>query len=155
MHYEVGAIVVTDAVLYGPAGDVTRYVSKVQRRGTAAAKAAAPHGAATGRVNKSRANAAYPVGSLKASIKSSRKKVNLRVYDVTIRADVPYALFVEKGTGAIFSKSARSKGQFAPLGEGRGMYLPGNPGWGKSKIRQRVRGQRARGFLQKGLDAAV
>lgn len=163
MRAEITKIVVTDSVLFGATGDVGRWARAVERNFTRNAIEEAPTGATSGRVNKSRANAAYPVGSLKASISGEVTRIGVRHLQTIISVDVPYALYVIKGTGPIFSRSARVPagtrdesgrgigGQFAPIGWGGdivgGMYLPGNPGWGKARIRQHVSGQHANPFL--------
>lgn len=155
-------VVVTDSKLFNRTGDVGRWAARVEASFTAHAEAEAPTGFGSGRVNKSRANAAYPVGSLKASIHGEVERVGVRHLQTTVSVNVPYAMYVIKGTGPIFSKSARipagepGAGQFAPIGFGEaGMYIPANPGWGKSKIRQHVRGQRANDFLGRAFAATA
>lgn len=158
---EIVAVVVTDTKLFNRTGAVGVWSEKIKVAFEAHAVEEAPTGADTGRINKSRANAAWPVGSLKANISGDVDRVGPRQIVTTISSRAPYSLYVIKGTGPIFSKSARipagepGAGQFAELGEGRGMYIPGNPGWGGSKIRQHVRGQKANNFLARAFDATA
>jgi hypothetical protein len=155
---ELYAIVVTDTKLFNRTGAVGVWAEKVNVAFVAHAIAEAPIGTDTGRVNKSRANSGWPVGSLKANIAGGVTRVGPRQLETTIASYAPYSLYVIKGTGTIYSKSARipagepGAGQFAPLGEGSGMYIPGNPGWGGSKIRQHVSGQKANNFLGRAFD---
>lgn len=156
----IEGIVITDTVLFNRTGDVRRWADRVEAAFTRHAIEQAPSGAETGRIHKSRANASEPVGSLKAGISGSVNRVGPRQLETLVYSTASYSLYVLKGTGTIFSKSARipagepGAGQFAPL-EGAGLYLPANPGWGKSKVRQRVRGQRANNFLQAAFDATA
>lgn len=158
MAYAITTVEVHDQILFAPTGPVGRWATSVARQLKSNTVAAAPDGARSGRVNKSRANAAYPVGSLKRSISSDTNRTSTRTFNIEVAVDVPYAMFVLKGTGpVIFAASARipkgqpGAGQFAPL-DGGGMYLPANPQYGNSKMRQRVRGQAANNFLQEGFD---
>jgi hypothetical protein len=162
LHAEMTKIVVTDSKLFNRTGAVGRWAAGVEASFTAHAIAEAPTGFGSGRVNKSYANAAYPVGSLKASIRGEVERVGVRHLVTTVSVNVPYAIFVIRGTGPIFSRSARipagepGAGQFAPLEFGvSGMYIPANPGWGKAKIRQHVRGQAANNFLGRAFDATA
>jgi hypothetical protein len=158
MRYEWHVGVVTDTKLYGRTGDVGRWAASVERQFTRHAIAKAPHGAASGRDRKSRANAAYPPGSMKANIFGQVSRVGPRQLQTLIYVDVPYALYVIKGTPpVIWSKSARTAGgQFAELGgeEATGMYLPANSA-GPQMFRQRVRGQRPNNFLGEAFDATA
>lgn len=157
---EIVGIVVTDTKLFNRTGDVGRWAARVETAFTLHAIEEAPSGESTNRVHKSRANAAWPVGSLKANIHGDVARVGLRQLQTTISSDAPYSLYVLRGTGMIFSKSARvpkgepGAGQFAEL-EGGGMYIPSNPGWGRSRIRQRVRGQKPNDFLGRAFDATA
>ena len=58
---------IRDQKLFLPSGDVGRWCRRISREMDYAGKTEAPTGASSGRVNKTRANAAYPVGSLKAN----------------------------------------------------------------------------------------
>lgn len=162
LRAEIYKTVVTDTKLFNRTGDVGRWAERVKVAFVAHAIEQAPTGASTGRVNKSRANAAFPVGSLKASIRGDVERIGPRHLQTTVSANTPYAIHVIKGTGPIFSRSARipagqaGAGQFAPIGFGfGGMYIPANPGWGKAKIRQHVSGQRANNFLGRAFDATA
>lgn len=158
---ELVGIVVTDTKLFGRTGAVGAWAQRVETAFTLHAIEEAPIGTDTGRVNKSRANAGEPVGSLKAGISGSVDRVGPRQLQTTVSSAASYSLYVIKGTGPIYSKSARipagepGAGQFAELGEGRGMYIPANPGYGRSKIRQHVRGQAANNFLARAFDATA
>ena len=155
VRYEMGAIVITDTKLFNRTGAIGLWAERVESRFTANAIAKAPSGADSGRVNKSRANAAYPVGSLKAGISGGVRRIGPRQLQTIVQSSAPYSLFVIKGTGMIFSTSARdSGGRFTPL-EGAGLYIPSNPGWGKSQMRQRVRGQAPNNFLGAAFDATA
>jgi hypothetical protein len=136
-------VVVNDTKLFGPTGDVRRWADKVAVKFTVNAKAEAPTGAATGRVNKT---GPFPVGSLKRNIYFEVTRVGPRQLVTTISVQVPYAMYVLKGTGTIYAKR-NERGHF-PTAEG-GLYIPANPGWGKSLMRQRVRGQKANPFLDR------
>lgn len=161
MRYELEAIVVTDTKLFGRTGDIGRWAAGVERAFTRNAVLKAPSSLESGRPNKSRANAAWPSGSMRESIHGEVRRVGVRQLETVIYVDVPYAVYVIKGTGPlIFAKSARipageeGAGQFATLEEGRGMYLPGQPAW-KSRYRQRVRGQKPNNFLGEAFDATA
>lgn len=157
LNAEIVGIVVTDTKLFNRTGEVGRWAARVEVAFTAHAVEEAPIGSDTGRVNKSSANAGEPVGSLKAGISGSVNRVGPRQLETIVASSASYSLYVIKGTGTIRSKSARDtiSGQFAPLGPGSGMYIPANPGWGKAKIRQRVRGQSANNFLGRAFDATA
>lgn len=154
MRYELTGLVVTDSKMFNRTGTVGRWAETVNVRFTANAKAEAPHGADTGRINKT---GSYPVGSLRDSITGDVDRIGPRQLQTTISVGVPYALAVLKGTGPwIFAKSARDEGgRFVSLEEGVGMYIPANPGWGKSLMRQRVRGQSANNFLERAFAATA
>lgn len=147
-------IVVTDSKLFNRTGAVGRWAAGVERAFTRHAISEAPSGIESGRPNKSRANMAYPAGSMKLSISGEVQRVGPRHIQTTVSVNVPYALYVLRGTGVIFSKSARvpagqpGAGQFQT---GRGLYLPAQP-FAKSLMRQRVRGQRANNFLARAFD---
>lgn len=158
MEIRVVAVEVHDEVMYGPTGLVGRWATSVARELKSAAIAEAPTGATSGRVNKSRANAHEPVGSLKKGIRSATSRTGPHSLDIELISTASYSLYVLKGTHSpIIAKSARipkgqpGAGQFASLEEGGGMYLPGNPGWGKSKMRQRVSGQRPNRFIDRAV----
>lgn len=165
MQYVTTRIVVTDTKLFNRTGDFGRWAANVERAFTTNAIIEAPTGRDSNRIHKSRANALFPVGSLKASIRGDVDRVAVRHFQTTISVNVPYAIYVLKGTNRIYSKSARIPagtrdadgrplgGQFTPLGyEGAfsgGMYLPGNPGWGAARVRRSVAGQSANPFLDR------
>lgn len=159
--YRIEAIVVTDTKLFNRTGNIGRWAESVNTSFVLHAREMAPSSLLSGRPNKSRANAAFPSGSMKLRISGGVNRVGPRQLETVIYVDVPYAMYVIKGTPAlIFSKSARGAagsgvgGQFLPLEEGVGMYLPGQPAW-KSRFRQRVRGQRANNFLDQAFNATA
>lgn len=146
INMSVTSVVVNDTKLFGPTGDVRRWAEKVAVRFTLYSKAEAPTGAATGRVNKT--SSAFPVGSLRRNIFFEVTRVGPRQLVTTVSVAVPYAMYVLKGTNTIIARG--EGGRFATAEEG--MYIPANPGWGRSKFRQRVRGQRANPFLDRAYD---
>jgi hypothetical protein len=162
VYYTVSAIVVEDIKLFNRTGMVGRWAENIKNEAVAFSTLEAPDGNASGRTAKSRWTythiGPYPPGSMKRSISGEVLRVGPRQLNTKIVVDVPYALYVIKGTGTIFSKSARSTtGQFTEIGsEGRGessrggMYLPANAK-GKATVRQRVRGQRANNFLGRAM----
>ena len=154
---EIVGIVVTDSKLFNRTGDVGRWAERVNVAFVRHAIEEAPIGTNTGRVNKSRANAHEPVGSLKAGISGDVDRVGPRQLVTTVSSSASYSLYVIKGTSTIYSKSARTPtGQFAALGPGQGMYLPANPiPGGSAKMRQRVSGQKANNFLGRAFDATA
>lgn len=160
--FDITTIVITDTKLFNRTGQVGLWAARVEAKFTANAKTEAPHGGEKGRWNKSnwsKANLGVgPAGSLRRSISGEVVRIGPRHLQTTVSVDVPYALAVIRGTGTIFSKGARvprgeeGAGQFREIGFGRGMYLPANPGWGKARFRQRVRGQSANNFLGRAFD---
>lgn len=159
---EIVGIVVTDTKLFNRTGAVGVWAEKINVAFVAHAIEEAPIGTDTGRVNKSRANAHEPVGSLKAGISGDVNRVGPRQIETLVSSSASYSLYVIKGTGTIFSKLARvpageeGAGQFAALGPGQGMYLPANPiPGGSAKMRQRVSGQAANNFLARAFDATA
>jgi hypothetical protein len=148
-----------DEVLFASTGPIGRWATSVARELKSSAVAQAPHGSDSGRINKSRANASEPVGSLKRGIRSSARRAGPRQLEIELVSTASYSMYVIKGTGTIYSKSARipkgepGAGQFASMEEGGGMYLPANPGYGGSKMRQRVRGQKANNFMGRAVEA--
>jgi len=156
MHAEIVAIHVNDLKLFAPTGPIGRYRASVAASMTRHAKTEAPMNS---RTRKSRANAAYPVGSLKRLISTSTANITARQFEIITSSGAPYSTYVLKGTSRIYSRSARvpkgqpGAGQFAPLDWGghQGMYIP--PGMGhKALIRQSVSGQAANNFLERAFD---
>jgi hypothetical protein len=150
---QIVVVEIHDEVLFLPTGPVGRWATSVARELKNHAIREAPSGRDSGRVNKSHANAHEPVGSLKRKISSSTTRAGAHIINIDLTSGASYSRYVLKGTSTIYSSTARipkgepGAGQFATLEEGRGMYLPGNPGWGRSKIRQRVSGQAANNFI--------
>lgn len=147
MHYEISHIEVDDLKLFGPTGDFGRWMQRIEYEAISEAVREAPHGAGSGRVNKT---GPYPVGSLQASIECDYDRIAARIYELTLSANVPYAVYVHEGTGTII-KQVPGQG-FAAAKAGQGMYLPANPGWGPARWRQRVRGQNANPFLTRAME---
>lgn len=156
MRYEIEGIVITDTKLFNRTGNVGRWAERVESTFTRNAILKAPSSLESGRPNKSRANAAYPSGSMKLNIYGEVRRVGPRQLETVVYVAVPYAMYVIKGTPPlIFSKSARSAtGRFIGLEPGTGMYLPGQPAWA-ARRRQRVRGQRANNFLGDAFDTTA
>lgn len=162
MSFRLVAVEIHDEVLYAPTGAVGRWATAVARELKSAAVAEAPTGATSGRVNKSRQNASEPVGSLKRGIRSSTSRTGPHSLDITLESTASYSLYVLKGTPTTYSKSARFPagtyeagqavgGRFIPLGPQSGMYLPANPGYGRSKFVQKRKGQRANPFFDRAV----
>lgn len=161
MYYTVSKVLVTDQHLFNRTGMIGRWAERIKNEAVAFTRKEAPDGRASGRDRKSDWTYShlgpYPPGSMKRSISGEVLRVGPRQLNTKIVVDVPYALYVIKGTGTIFSKSARvpageeGAGQFREIGfEEGGMYLPSNSR-GKAMMRQRVRGQRANNFLARGM----
>lgn len=164
MRARLVASIVHDQALYSPAGDVTRWVHRVNRALGNNVRREAPRGRDSGRVNKTSHWAGYPEGSLKRSISNRVDHVSLRLYVTNLSVNVPYAMYVIKGTGPIRARMARIPagtysasgqplgGRFAP--GARGMVLPPNVVNGRSYrggIRvQQVSGQAPNNFIRRG-----
>lgn len=146
LRFQFDRAVVTDAVLYTPAGSVGRWVSSVERTMQRNAVLQAPNGAQTGRINKT---SGFPPGYLQASISSSVLRAGPRRFNIEVRADAPYAYYVHEGTSTIYARTAL--GTFRTNEEG--MFIPGNPGWGRSRRAARVRGQAANPFFDRAFRA--
>jgi hypothetical protein len=92
-----------------------------------------------------------PPGHLISMLNSDVTQVG-KVFDIVERSRASYSRYVIEGTGTIYARSPDRKG-FATAGEGGGaMYLPANPGYGRGRWRQRVRGQSANNFLGRAYD---
>lgn len=130
-------LVIYDSVLFNRTGQVRRWADRVEKKFTYNAWAEAPDGFETGRENKSRQNAMFPAGSLKESIEGEVTRVAPKHLVTTISVNVPYALYVLKGTGDIFPVTAEY------------LYLPPNPGHGTRTRHQWVSGQEANNFLSR------
>jgi len=146
MHYEMGKVLVTDLKLFGPTGDFGRWMQRIDFELGEEAARQAPSGATSGRINKT---SGYPVGSLIASVDCDHDRMSPRLYELVLSANVPYAAYVHEGTRDIYKQS--SSGGFAAAAPGEGMYIPGNPGWGPARWRQKVRGQSANPFLTRAM----
>lgn len=155
MRYMISKVVVTDSVLYGRTGDVRKWADEIEVTYRGIATKEAPHGADTGRINKT---GYYPVGAMRASIVGEVNRIGPRHLQTTISVEVPYALAVLRGTNTIYARTAggRFRGG-APTGErsGRGMYIPANPGYGGRRWAQKVSGQASNNFLERAFEATA
>ena len=161
ISYRFGAVVIYDEKMYTDVGLVGRWTGSVTRELKRNTKNAAPSGLTTGRIRKSSYNSQHPVGTLKRTVDANSRQIGPRERQISVWTEAPYAVHVVYGTKTIYARSARipkgeeGAGQFRGLGdsdEQYGMYIPANPGWGKAKWRQRVRGQKANNFFQTGMD---
>jgi hypothetical protein len=161
MEMRVVAVEIHEETLFARTGLVGRWASSVARELKSNTIREAPRGRDSGRINKSRANAGEPEGSLKRGIRSSTRRTGPTSLEITLESTASYSTYVLKGTRTVIAASARiprgepGAGQFRDLrgedGERFGMYLPANPGFGRSKFVQRRRGQRANNFMQRGV----
>ena len=132
-------LVIYDSVLFNRTGQVRRWADGVERRFTMNAIEEAPSSLETGRLNKSRANAAFPPGSMKLLIRGDVDRIAPKHLQTTVSVDVPYAMYVIRGTGAIFPR-------------GEYLYVPSNPGFGTGTRQKWVRGQEPNNFLARAMD---
>lgn len=142
MEYVVTGKVVTDEVLFTPTGAFGRWARSIE-------SSLYVHGVQEAPLNK-RPNKSWgslPPGSLKASIRVELQQATLRRYNIELSANAPYAKYVHEGTDDIYARGPG--GRFGAAAPGTGMYLPANPGYGRSRWRQRVRGQRSNPFLRR------
>jgi hypothetical protein len=162
-HAEVTGIVVTDTKLFNRTGDVGRWAEKVNLAFVRHALAEAPVSSGEGQRRwPARAQTSIYPGALRDSIEGEVVRVGPRQLQTTVSVNVFYALYVIKGTGTIFSKTARipagepGAGQFQELegGQQGGMRLPSQP-WIGAITRQRVRGQSPNNFLGRAFDATA
>lgn len=140
-----------DEVMYAPGGIVHRWVHEVASEMFFWMEREVP---VNKRVNKTAGEP--PVGTLRAMIFSDVDRIGVREFQISAGSRAPYTQYVVKGTGPIFAAPRAASGQFIPLGEGDeafgGMYLPANPGYGRARWRQRVRGQDANNFIGRAYD---
>lgn len=146
MRYAITGIVVDDLKLFAPYGTIGRWAATVNSEMFFHAQRNAP-------INKrpNKTSGQPPVGSLLASIRGDLDRVGPRQFQMHTSVNVPYAMYVIMGTSAIYARG--SGGRFSTA-EG-GMYLPANPGFGRARWRQRVRGQKANNFLEKAFAATA
>lgn len=148
----VHGLVLYTGVLFAPGGLVSRWGEGIEFELLRHIGEAAP---VNKRPNKGRS--APPVGTLKASINANLTHAGKTLH-IEVASDATYSLAVLRGTGTIFAKTARipkgftGAGRFRIPGPGSGMYLPANPGHGKSKFVQQVSGQTSNNFMQRGVD---
>jgi hypothetical protein len=157
-HAEVTGIVVTDTKLFNRTGDVGRWAEKVNLAFVRHALNEAPVSSGEGQRRwPARAQTSIYPGALRDSIEGEVVRVGPRQLQTTVSVNVFYALYVIKGTGTIWSKTARTEGgQFQALegGQQGGMRLPAQP-WIGALTRQRVRGQSPNNFLGRAFDATA
>ena len=89
------------------------------------------------RARKSHWDAAYPPGSLKSSISGSADRIGPRHWQIVLDIGVPYAAYVIGGTGPTIVPTTQPY-----------MTLPANPGFGRRRRHNVVRGQRPNTFLR-------
>lgn len=145
MRLVLDNLVVHDQALFMPGGDVHNWVHEVASELFFYAQREAP---INKRPNKTAGH--LPVGSLHAGLRSDVDRIGLKVFTIDLYSTAYYSKWVIKGTNTIYRRGAR--GYFGAAQEGRGMYLPTNPGFGPGRWRQRVRGQRANNFLGRAYD---
>jgi hypothetical protein len=140
-----------DEVMYAPGGIVDRWVRGVASEMYFWMEREVP---VNKRSNKS--GSEPPVGTLRALIFSDVDRIGPHEMTIQAGSRAHYTRYVVEGTSTIYAKSNRSAGgQFMSLGddgEGGGMYLPANPGYGRARWRQRVRGQSANNFIGRAYD---
>lgn len=144
MHLELRAIEIHDEVLFIPGGEISRWVYGVASELHFYTLAEAP---LNKRPNKT--SGEPPPGHLISMLDSDVTQAG-KVFSINESSRAHYTRYVIEGTGTIIARDAG--GRFASPGEGRGMYLPANPGYGRGRWRQRVRGQRANNFLGRAYD---
>lgn len=148
-------LVVYDSVLFNRTGHVRRWADGVERRFTANAIEEAP---LNKRTNKSHWDTAYPVGSLKASIRGEVNRIGPVHLETIISVNVPYATYVLEGTGPVIYPVVSEY-----------LLLPWNPGFtprrhgksfegqeeGKPSKLPMVKGQAANNFLARAQEATA
>lgn len=139
------AVEVHDEILFVPGGMISRWVYGVASELHFFTEREAPMNK---RPNKSAGEP--PPGHLIASLESDVTQVG-KVFSITENSRAYYTQYVIHGTGPVIYARGEG-GRFASAGEGGGMYLPRNPGYGRARWRQRVRGQTANNFLGRGYD---
>jgi hypothetical protein len=151
--YQFVAGVEYDEVLYAPGGIVHRWVHEVNSTMFFNLEREVP---LNSRVNKTFGEP--PVGTMRAELFSDVTRIGTKEFTIEAGSNAPYTKFVVEGTGPIFKAPRNEAGQFVSLGEdgeGGGMYLPANPGFGPGRWRQRVRGQAANNFIGRAYDATA
>lgn len=147
MRLELRAVEIHDEVLFLPGGEIARWVYGVASELHFYTEREAP---LNKRPNKT--SGEPPPGHLISMLESDVTQVG-KVFSITENSRAHYTRYVIHGTGTIFARG--EGGRFASAEEGGGMYLPANPGYGRGRWRQRVRGQRANNFLGRGYDATA
>jgi hypothetical protein len=135
MRLELVATEIHDEVLFLPGHTVSRWVHEVASELHFYTIQQAPMNK---RPNKT--SGEPPPGHLISSLQSEVIQVG-RTFSITENSRAHYTRYVIEGTGTIYARGPG--GQFGAAEEGSGMYLPANPGYGRGRWRQRVRGQKA------------
>lgn len=128
----ITGLVIYDSRLFQRNSHVGRWATSVSRNFTINAVARAP---VNRRQRKSNWYPNYPVGSLKAGISGDADRIGPKHWQIVVNVDVPYAGYVLGGTGPITPTSQ-------PY-----MTIPLNPGFGRRRRHNVVRGQRKNNFL--------
>lgn len=137
----ITGLVIYDSRLFNRNDHVGRWAHSVSRSFTLNAVARAP---VNKRPNKSHWDAAYPPGSLKASIDGAAERIGPKHWQITLDVGVPYAGYVISGThGPIVAENANY------------MTLPRNPGFPRGRRRYTVSGQRPNNFLADAAEATA
>lgn len=157
---EVSAVAINTTQLFIEAGMVGRWTGIVTREVTTNTRSFVP---TNKRLNKSRRNEMWPVGSLKRSIRGYSTQTGQHTRDMTIYSDVPYARWVNNGTYNIVGNPEMylpPNWSFGGKFGSRDTNPEGIPGLGNFKIRteegtwhRMVSGQRAVSFFQLGYEA--
>jgi hypothetical protein len=141
-------LVVHDQILFAPGGDVHTWVYGIASEMYFNVEREAP---LNKRPNKTAGEP--PVGSLLAGLRVDVGRITPKTFTIDTASTVHYTKYVIKGTNRIFARG--EGGRFAAADEGGGMYLPANPGYGRGRWRQSVRGQAANNFLGRAYDATA
>jgi hypothetical protein len=140
--------------LFAPSGDIGRWAKSVNSSYSRNVKNAAP---VNRRSNKNPGQP--PVGSLRAGISTSLKRVGPRQFLIESVSTAPYTKHVLFGTGRIYAKNTQQPaGAVNEAGEkvggqftGRGkLNVPPNFGYSRNRLPS-VRGQSANNFFEKAM----
>lgn len=144
MELKLVAVEVHDEVLFLPGGMISRWVYGVKSDLTFWLDREAP-------VNKrpNKTSGEPPPGHLHAMLYTDVDQRG-KVFTIEAGSRAHYTKYVIHGTNTIYARGPG--GQFRSAADGGGMYLPANPGYGRGRWRQRVRGQEANNFLGRAYD---
>jgi len=144
MHLELIATEVHDEILFVPGGEISRWVYGVASELHFYTLNEAPLNKRPNKTSNS-----PPPGHLISMLDNDVTQIG-KVFTIVEHSRAHYSRYVIEGTGTIYARG--EGGRFAAAGEGGGMYLPANPGYGRGRWRQRVRGQSANNFLGRAYD---